>query len=520
VTTPNGDIACDNVTITHKLNDIPVATISAIPRTEQEVILAQDIDANLFKKFTVTTEINGTKSVIFEGEFAGAQSIDSPNSVQLGISLYGGLYKLAQMSALTLGLHILGEHSMYRFSTQSAAFLKLVLSNSTQQSSQSTIVEIFGDILQSVFTAVINATPSSPGVRGSAKTIYGNISSALQSLYQFHSKSNQDLLTKELDKIKVAQGLSIDAYAAYSSEKVKTAIFTVCSSPGASFWEILMKLCEMYQMNLGTHGDQIYAMPFSPVGSPGINITATDLKSVRIDPLPLQFPTRCYFSTSGYVGSSIHGMTSNGSFPTADKADKPTELEKKLGSIRVIFYNLPDFALHRKQIASPTSQQIKNTKNPNNRKTYSTPYTKGGTPSGNTPPAQNQTPAVQLKAQQKIDDLNKIRIADDAFAKIYLLKEMFKHRTASIEMRYYPDLPVGCVVKFIDPFFRKGYQGYVTSVSHNLSSTGSIGTTLSLQYVIGDKEREYLGFDADGYFDNLLYPSYQSSELLALLGIT
>lgn len=512
IETPSGTIASDNISITHSINDIPVAAVSVVPRTAAEIELFGNLEKNLFKEFKITTIVNGDTSLALSGQFVGLETNASASGIREVVNVRGGLYKLTQMGTLMPGLHLLGEHSMRRLSLNSAIIKSMYLTNQSPAKTKNNIIEVFQETLNRLFAAVTSATPAKPN---DPSGFYGPMGKALESLYKFHSTQGKSVLTTEFKKIKIAAGLDSTAYNTWEPEKIKDIVSSISGAPGSTFWNVLIALCEKYQIHLGTYSDKIFAVPANQVGEPSIEISPEDITSVAVSPFPIFAPTRCLFSVSGDSGQAWKNIPAGGMFPSIDKADKPTKFEEKIGAIRAITYTMPGFALHRKGIASPVLTNIFSDPKGN----ASLGLTYGG--------AASMSSALFAKiAQQNIlqtikDDhaqMKKQKEEDDMFAQTYLAKETFKHRTGSLSLRYSPNVPVGLVAKFKDPVYKKSYQGYITRVTHNISSS-SIGTDITMQYVIGDKEKEFLGLDTGGYMGNMIYPNYKAGDLKKLLGI-
>lgn len=512
VTTPNGTIAADNISITHSINDIPVASISVVPQTEKEIKIFSNLEQNLFKDFSISVGMGKSSNLVLTGQFVGLETTASTTSAREIINIRGGLYKLATMGTWMPGLHILGEHSTFRLSLNSNTLKTLLLINQSQAKTKKNIIEVFQETLDRLFLAISQATPAKTS---STNSFYGSMGKALKALYKFHATQGQSALKAEFKKIKVASGLDSTSYYAYTPESVHQITANICSSSGSTFWNILMALCELYQIHLGTYADKVFAVPANQVGEPSIEIPPEDIVSISISPFPIYSPTRCIFTASGNVTQAYKGLPSIGMFPPIDKANKPTQFEEKMGAVRPIAYSKPGFALHRQGVAAPVQTNINS-----NIIQMGTIQQRGG----------GITDIAFLLIQQTIKDIKesiaakqalmkRYRDEDNMFAQTYLAKETFKHRTGSLNLRYSPNIPVGLVVKFSDPIYKKSYQGYVTRVTQDISSS-AIGTTVIMQYVIGDKEREFLGLDTGGYMDNLLYPNYKAGDLIKMLGIS
>lgn len=452
----NFSFAADSVNVEYGLNDIPTANLSLILRTAEEVQQLQSIDSNLFTPVKIKVKINNEEVTVFEGVLAGIQTRSSAAGISASAGLYGGLYKLSQLSVATLGFHP-------QANTLSQVSMKSLLLDTTNLSASSDLITTIKNTLTVVINKAVTAIQSDNLLNNDIQ----QIPQAVKDLFKFQGETYLKVLDEELSKLKSVK-IESSVYELISNERLKHIILYYGNTPNLDYWSFLINLCETYQLSIGALNDNIYVIPSSPLGEEAITIIPEDISSIQISPFPIHLPTRCYFSIQKQSSSDMSLM---GMFPVLDNAAKATTLEQKLGTIRALYYSEPGWALHNKDEVGDV-----------------------GDSSG---------------AKKKLTVLDK-------FAQAYLLKETLKHRTASLTTKFLSNIPVGAVIAFTDPFFNKSYRGYVTGVSHSISST-AIYTSIQLQYVVSSTEREFLGLDADGYTENPLYPEYSSKDLVSLL---
>jgi len=445
-------LASNNIYIAYGLNDIPTASVSVIPRTKEEAASLQVLDKNLFKEMVISIGINGQTKDIFNGYFVGAQTESSPVSATSVVTLNGGLYKLSQMSCALLGFSVINSSDFNRILLKAGTAAGISTTQQMESLTGSTMIDVFRGVLTLLFSYISSAMDQAQGSFSDVQKSAENV--AMATLYKFHSQLNTSVIQSEFNKIITSTALSPEKYNTISKEVKESIIFQTATSPQSTFWDVLISLCEIFQIVIGNSLGTTYAIPLSPVSDWTNFIYPDDIQSISVSPFPLKLYTRCYFSTKGNIdfSSDIGGY---GFYPPLSSAGELTPLEKALGTIHILTYSLPGLAIYIE-----------------------------GNPSYKT----------------LLDDI----------AKNHWIKESFKHRTASLQLRFYPSIHVGQVVGFLDTFFKKEYQGYVTRVVHHLNSDAGIATTsVTLQYVLSMDEKKYLGIDESLGVSNPIYPSYK-----------
>ena len=455
-------LAASTVSVGHALNGIPAATISFVARTPEEIKFFKEFDKNLFDE--VTVKVND--KFLFKGFMTGVSPNESANSVSTEVTLYGGLYRLTQTSVGLPGIHPMSQSNLV-----TAIISGLSTVGQLPNVMGKSIIESLFSVIQTIHTQVTQALTSSVGnsLNQAQQTTDPNKPNPLivlvpetqlllTKISQKHSPIITKMLSEEYKKIKVPNGLTI-VTPELTSSLTQSIIQEFLSNPSITFWELLVKFLEMYQIAIGTHEDKIYAVSQEYVVDPVLIIKPEDVASVSIAPFPFDVPTRCYLGSDGNLGFS-------------HRTAIETDLEKKLGTIRALFYDRPAWMLHTSQVIGSSTNKA----------------------------------SIKQKSLTTGDVLDK-------FAQIYLAKEQLKNRTATLSMKYFPTIPVGITVSFVDPFFNKTYTGYVLSVAHTLNPVSGVGTSIRLGYVINDVEKVTLGLKNTR---NPLYPSFNQSEILSL----
>lgn len=481
VETSNGEIATDAVTVNHLLNDIPTANISFIPRTTKEIALVNNIDNDLFETYTIRASINNKSEIIFEGQLSGSQTVDNVDQIQISLSLYGGLYKLSQLSTFLPGMHSFSSADMYlsrKFSTKNGPLYFTNIAKFVKNGNS--LIDVFKNVSLTLLQEVIKISDQI-GSPNSVSFPYGSVSTLTKDLIKTIGNQYKDTIESEYNKLLVPTSITSDSIKLFSESVVKSMLLNFASSPDSTYWNYLVRLCEQYQLCIGTYADATFIAPFFPVSNPLINISSSDVSTVSISPLPLKIPTRCFYSAASALGTAVSYY---GSFPSGQKATQLTALEKKLGTIRTLVYNKVGPSYFIKQNPSKLITALK---------------------------TQNKSTTNTLS-----QDVKNFEKQLDKFAQAYLIKETFKHRTGTLNLRYYTKIPTGVVISFSDPFYNKKYRGFVTQVIHTLTGT-SVQTTVMLQYVMSESEITALGLKNDGYLESILYESYNPSNLISLL---
>lgn len=406
-------------------------------------------------------EIYMDSNIIFSGVCTGGQPYTTSGKVAYTVTAKGELYKLNQMNPYLLGFQVIdgpGNINRAKMSKFNSHFISTYSNAKGITDLLSYFQYILGQIIQYIIT-VIPEIETNKGNRSETQ-----LSSSLTELYKFHASNNSKFIDEQFKKI-LKIGMDSDILTYYPDEIKREELESICQNPGATFWDILILFCSKYQLCIGAHKDKIYMAPYSPMQTPSLTIAPQTMTSINVSPLPLNMYTRCYlnppaetFPSGVYTGSEIP----MGTYPELDKCASPTQLEKRLNCIRVLRYNAPGLALYLTSSLTNSASDV--------RKTI------------------------------------------DALAKMYFFSENFKHRYGNISCIYLPDIPVGITVKFDDTFFKKSYRGYVTEVTHVIT-TDSIQTNIGLQYVIEDKEIDFLGFGTLD-FTNSIYPKFTGKSLL------
>ena len=438
-----GSLDCESIIIQNRINDIPTAMLKwAVPPSSESGLL-QALEKGLLQKYTIN--VNDTD--IFVGYNGGVPLTVTSSGIDLQLHLFGGMYKLSTLSCNVLGFHSFGSDDLSR-SPQRYEDIKNTYMHEAAAIQSSNIVEVFKKLLDILFKYI-----KTIGAEGSGA--YWN---GLYALYTINSNLYQTVLDTELKKLVEIAGSEAVKFQEIKHTIIAHTFGMLAQNPQVTFWDLLVNLCEMYQLNIGSHNNKIYVFPNYPFGEPTITLQPNVVSSINISPIPMKIPTRCYFSTTGSIDKKKYGVPAIGGYPPITGTPELTLLEKRLNTIRIIRYEYPGVMLYRNS------------------------------------------------------DEKETLIAND-MAQSYLAKETFKTRTAQLTVRYNTNVPIGSIVKFIEPLFSNIYQGQVMGVVHSISSS-SIQTELYLQHVASEKEMEFLGFKS---LTNPVYPQYKSSNLDVIL---
>lgn len=453
----------NDIQIMYRLNDMSTVNVSLAPKTVEEKESLSSFSENVFKEASLGVYVNGEPLLTFSGICKGFQPSSTSSSMNLRLSFVGGLYRLMQMSAGAMGFrHIDRGHSENGLSL---GYFKNTVQDKFRYLTGD-IIDRFKATLELIYTFIADKVATIPpdfGYRFTERSV-----AAIQALYKFHANKNIDFIASEFNKI-IKIGLTSEEASSLPTQISAEILHTVCSNENMTFWNILAYFCEKYQLCIGEHNNKSYIFPFSPADLPSIEISSSDISAIDISPLPFTIPTRIYLNTDqlGQINRGVGLTVPPTSFPKIEDANKPTKLEEKLNTIRVLYYSDPGISLAIQALYS----NLKNT----------------------------------------TEDILKAKTFLENLAKAYLVKETFKFRNGTVTTRFMPDIPVGTIIRFKDPFFGKSYQGYITGLIHTINNT-FINTTFSVQYVIEDIEKTLLGFD-EYMQGNPLYPSYSNSEL-------
>lgn len=440
------ELPVTDVFIFSAINNIPNANITISPKSREQAASIISTADNIFKPYSIIGSdwINNAwvYTVLFSGYYAGTQSTFSSSGFSLGMNLYGGMYKLSQMTSFCAGIHGMANDVNYRAATTTGT----LISDIAKGIHGKNMVDILSTILSQTYSYILDTFERYSGDIKSTST-----RTALQSLITFNSKSIGDLIQQELGKVKSigADPTIFDSDTIRSS--VQMVINSVIANPAASLWDVLVKILQCLGLQIGYQGEQSYIFPLNPFGKPARTIIPENIKSIAVDPFPLNIPTRCYMTLdqSAPYNKVLETSASSATYPILDKLSEPTALEKKLGTLRTLVYTYPGLIIDRNNF------------------------------------------------EDSAEFLSK-------YAQSYLLSETLKYRNATLELAFSPTLLVGQVVSFADPFFDGTYQGYVTQVTHRIGQ-GSTGTSIHMQYIVSEKEKEDFGFTT---FNNYLYPEF------------
>lgn len=453
----------NDIQIMYRLNDMSTVNISLVPKTAKEKESLSSFSENIFKEASLGIYVNGRSLLDFTGICKGFQPSSTSSTMNLRLSFVGGLYRLMQMSAGAMGFRHIDPGSSEK--GLSMSYFKNTIQDKFRYLTGD-IIDRFKTTLSLIYEFIVDKVANIPpdyGYRFTEKSV-----AAIQTLYKFHANKNLDFISKEFSKI-VKIGLTAEAASLLPTQVSSEILHSICSNENMTFWNILAYFCEKYQLCIGEHNNKSYIFPNSPADLPSMEIDSSDISSIDISPLPFTIPTRIYLNTEG-LGQITRGKglkVPPTSFPKLEDASVPTKLEEKLNTIRILCYSDPGISLALQSLYS--------------------------------------------NMDATTDTIKKERDFLDNLAKAYLVKETFKFRNGSLTTRFMPDIPVGTIIKFKDPFFNKTYQGYITGIIHTINSSFT-NTTFSVQYVIEDIEKQLLGFDT--YMQgNPLYPSYSNKEL-------
>lgn len=453
------DLHVDSISIMHTLDDIPIATAAIHSKDKAEADWLTRMDKLLFQVASIAVSMNGIVTDTFTGIFAGAQTVSNASNVGYSITIYGGPYRLHQMSTFSADLHVLLPGDLTILQNKMVSIV-----NGPTFKMTSSVVTNFVNFIISLLKEsheAVNFKPTEMTLQQSA------ILNAYKKLHTFHYDTFIDVFEKEMAKI-IDVGAASEILNAAQRLHQGSRLASLADHANSTIWSLFMYMLSTYRLHVSSYDNKTIVFPDDPLTVSSISLDNEFVSSISVSPFPISVYTRCYFKLIGNVAGSKSkdGKTPQSSviesamYPTLQKCGEKTPLEKLTGAVRVLLYDEP------------------------------------------------------------LTNINKVATEEkyphgvyDAIAKGHLIKESFRNRSASIGLAYGKvKVPLGVVITFTDPFFSKVYHGYVVRVHHNVSTT-SIGTSLSLQYVLSDAERELLGIDKE-YISNVLYPDYDPAVLL------
>lgn len=426
----------ENVIIQHSLNDIPSATIFGITAPVLE-----------------ECKIMYDGQTVFSGLSGGSQADISGGHVSKVTTIHGGLFKLQQMSTTVPGLQYFGTYNTLSINQANMQFANSVLGKLLNELSGSSMLDIFKQILTSTFTYISQAMDDTISSVARNPMQEGTLE-----VFKKHLEQNSSVLDTELSRVQELGGLTPDIFETFAASHIYGIITQMVRSQGVTFFNLFQALCELYQISLGTSGNNIYAFPTAPIGKPSKILSENNIVSFSVGPFPLKLPTRCYITTTIPVDPAKEAISSTGSYPSFESAGQLTKLEQKLGTMRAIHYECP-------------------------------PYTtlRGSEPEN---------------TRSNLDDL----------AKGYLMKESFKYRQGQLTVPWGEQIAIGDIISVPTIYNRfPTFTGYVVGTILNVKSCT---LTCNLQYVYTPDEAGTLGLFLFG--SPSIYPGWSQNLIQSM----
>ncbi len=429
----------------------------------------------------VTIKIIGTDTpvskikkdhILFQGYIIGYGRNKTGSGTQFYLNARGGLYQLGQILIAAPGFHPSSPVSWGQMSLSASAegnsFLNLLLLPSQNNS---TGWAIYKNIITSFLDKIAGSV--------------GSTQSFLHSAFISASKSfavgstQRTIVENELNNVTELSDLTLPA-TLNSVAGLRGIATRAFQNSQLTMWNFLQEVCQYFGLTIITIGGNVFILSYSPLDTPVLTISPSDIASMQLSDAPFSSPTRTILSVLDPTSSFAEGGFSDQDVTMYPKEIKLTTQEEKTG-VKSIYLSAPTL------LAFVQNQDVINLiNNRQNHLTFDNSSNKKGYKN-------------LQKARTRIPpDTSKLEI----YAKYMYMMHKFKQRLGTILHRYCPEIIPGFSI-FIDDDPK--FTAYVYRVKHVIDST-SIITELTFSHIRYGKELD------PNPFPNALYPSFSSLD--------
>jgi len=490
----NSGFVVSEVSVVHRINDISEARIGIGFKTVRDHDQIRQLfpggSSSGVSYARASIEVTGSSSsvsaisrthTLFTGYIVGYRHSKGAHGSRFFLNARGNMHLMSLASVGSVGFHPSSPFawnvtSFSSFQSQNTAALTVdaLMRGCLAQPSG---FELFKYIFRQ-FSAAVQAASGPPG---------NFHRRAFEIAKKAFSRTSEQQQALEADLNTVTEAGNVNIPWRNDRGPVESIVYTALSNLQATFWDLLLHLCQYFGLVFTNAGTGSYIAPFAPLASSGAENYVEDweITSIEISDFPFGSPTRVILSVP-LTNTTAADPVGTQDIVLYPEEEDLTEQERKTG-VKTLYMNAPAFLsyIQHESISSPY-----------NTLTRQTSYDR----MANAGAVSSVRQAIGSMTEQNVRSTN-------TYAEYVLTTQKYKQRLGSAVCRYRPDLIAGFPCRIQDALLGTDIYAFINEVTHTLNANSrQTLTQLGLSYI------HYPGEAGD--LSNPLYPGQDTGALI------